>query len=62
MLDAFVIDEIRRRERERGREDQPVVQVPVPEPEPPSGPEKPGDKPSEGGVIIIDYGRAFEGC
>ena len=52
MLDAFIIDEIQRRQRERELEDErPAVQIPVPEPD---------DYPSEIGdveapsVIIID--------
>jgi hypothetical protein len=58
MLDAFVIEEIRRRERERGRDDRPGIQVPVPVPVNPSDEDKPddGEKPA-GGVIIIDYGQ-----
>ena len=30
MLDAFVIEEIRRRERERGRDDRTGIQIPDP--------------------------------
>ncbi len=57
MLDAFVIEEIRRRERERGRDDRPGVQIPLPEPAAPSEDEKPGKEDTPGGgVIIIDYG------
>jgi hypothetical protein len=56
MLDAFVIEEIRRREWERGRDDRPSIQIPVPEPVAPVDEEKPPDAPSPGGVIIIDYG------
>jgi hypothetical protein len=56
MLDAFVIEEIRRRERERGRDDRPGIQIPVQVPDPPSGEDKPPEPPPSGGVIIIDYG------
>jgi hypothetical protein len=57
MLDAFVIEEIRRRERERGREDRTGVQIRVPEPVNPTEDEKsPDDEKPGGGVIIIDYG------
>jgi hypothetical protein len=56
MLDAFVIEEIRRRERERGRDDRTGIQIPVPEPMDPGDGEKPPEEPSSGGVIIIDYG------
>jgi hypothetical protein len=56
MLDAFVIEEIRRRERERGRDDRPGIQIPLPEPIMPPDDDKPPEPPSSGGVIIIDYG------
>jgi hypothetical protein len=58
MLDAFIIEEIKRRDRGQGREDRPVVELPLPQPGPPppgsddDGPD-PGD--GDGGVIIIDY-------
>jgi hypothetical protein len=55
MLDAYVIEEIKRRERTRDRDDRPVVQIPVPTP-----PERPDDgkdeDPGDRGVVIIDYG------
>jgi hypothetical protein len=35
MLDAYVIDEIKRREREQSRDDRPVVELPLPPPAPP---------------------------
>ena len=57
MLDAFIIEEIKRQERERSTDDRPVAQLPVPEPAPPTRRED--DRPSEGGgggsVVIIDY-------
>jgi len=56
MLDAFVIEEIRRRERERGRDDRPGIQIPVPVPGNPAEDEKPPEDKPPGGVIIIDYG------
>ncbi len=55
MLDAYVIEEIKRRERQRERDDRPVVQVPVP---PPPPDRRPGEKDDDGpdrGVVIIDY-------
>ncbi len=58
MLDAYVIDEIKRRERDRGRDIRPTAEVPAPSPPPPAGP-TPGGGPDEGdrdrGVVIIDY-------
>jgi hypothetical protein len=48
MLDAFVIEEIRRRERERGRDDRTGIQIPVPEPMDPGDGEKPPEEPSSG--------------
>jgi hypothetical protein len=53
MLDAYVIEEIKRRERHRERDERPTVQVPVPElPEQP--PPETDRKPSDRGVIVID--------
>jgi len=59
MLDAYVIEEIKRREQHRERDDRPVVQVPVPPP-PPDRPadRRPGERDDDGpdrGVVIIDY-------
>ncbi len=59
MLDAFIIEEIKRQERNRSADDRPVVQLPVPEPPAPAhhddhGPDDPG---GGGGVVIIDYAR-----
>ncbi|MEI7705136.1 MAG: hypothetical protein WCK73_11130 [Deltaproteobacteria bacterium] len=57
MLDAFIIEEIRRREREGARDDRPAIQIPVPGPEVPPDDEDPSEKPPRSGnVIIIDYG------
>lgn len=59
MLDAFIIDQIKRREEERRRQEQerPVVQIPLPPPvsEKDKNPPAPADE-DEGprGVIIID--------
>jgi hypothetical protein len=57
MLDAFIIEEIKRRDREQGRDDRPVVELPLPQPVPPSrgGDDPPGPGERDGGVIIIDY-------
>jgi hypothetical protein len=54
MLDAYVIEEIKRREREKGRDERPVVELPVP----PPAPGRPPDRDDDGddrGVVIIDY-------
>ncbi len=56
MLDAYVIEEIKRRDRDKGRDDRPVVELPVPPP--PAG--RPAERPDDGkdgdrGVVIIDY-------
>jgi len=59
MLDAFVIEEIKRRERERGRDDRPVAELPLPGPVTPSdeGSQNGGEGDSgDRGVVIIDYG------
>jgi hypothetical protein len=56
MLDAYVIEEIRRRERRKERDDRPVAELPVPRP--PSRPTRRNEEPSQDrdrGVVIIDY-------
>jgi hypothetical protein len=57
MLDAYIIEEIKRRERLRQeRDERPVVELPLPAPEEPPRrrPERDeGDKPPRG-VVIID--------
>jgi len=55
MLDAFIIEEIKRREREQGREDRPSVELPVPEPKPPDQGGGGAPEPPDRGVVIIDY-------
>jgi hypothetical protein len=56
MLDAYVIEEIKRRDRERARDDRPVVELPVPAaPEGRSDDRPDGDSPGDRGVVIIDY-------
>ncbi|HTN51390.1 MAG TPA: hypothetical protein VML50_03215 [Anaeromyxobacter sp.] len=55
MLDAYVIEEIRRREREKPRDDRPSIELPLP-----IGPSRLPDEPppkdrDDGGVVIIDY-------
>jgi hypothetical protein len=57
MLDAFIIEEIKRRDRTDRREDRPVVELPVPTP--PAGPSRSDPTPDEDrpsrGVVIIDF-------
>jgi len=55
MLDAFIIEEIRRRERERERRDhdRPSIQVPLPDPG--RAPQQSEEDKPQRGVIIIDY-------
>ncbi len=55
MLDAYVIDEIKRREREQGRDDRPVVELPLPPPAAPSPGSADDDRKDDRGVVIIDY-------
>ncbi len=54
MLDAYVIEEIKRRERERGKDDRPAVELPVPPPAPPLR-DRDDDRKDDRGVVIIDY-------
>ncbi|MGC3998378.1 MAG: hypothetical protein QM767_13235 [Anaeromyxobacter sp.] len=57
MLDAYVIEEIKRRERDKGRDDRPAIELPLP-----VGPARPTDRSddrgddNDRGVVIIDYG------
>ncbi len=55
MLDAYIIEEIRRRDRDRTLDDRPVVELPVPQP---PEPVRHDDEPERDrrGVVIIDYG------
>jgi hypothetical protein len=54
MLDAFIIEEIKKRERDREKEDErPQPTIPVPERNRPNR-ETNDDKPDRG-VVIIDY-------
>ncbi len=55
MLDAYVIEEIKRRERDKSREERPSIELPVPM-EPVRTPDEPPSRDrDEGGVVIIDY-------
>lgn len=55
MLDAFIIEEIRRRERVREEDDRPVAELPLPMPDdrPKRRTETDDEKPQRG-VVVID--------
>lgn len=55
MLDAYVIEEIKRRERERTRDDRPSVELPIPPAAPPSPGHADDERKDDRGVVIIDY-------
>jgi hypothetical protein len=55
MLDAYVIEEIKRREHRPGRDERPAAELPVPPP-PDQRPAEPDQEPSGRGVVIIDLG------
>jgi hypothetical protein len=55
MLDAYVIEEIKRRERDKSHDDRPVVELPLPPPAPPSPGSADDDRKDDRGVVIIDY-------
>ena len=55
MLDAFIIEEIKRRERERDQREgeRPSIQIPLPIPD--HTPQQSEEDKPQRGVIIIDY-------
>lgn len=53
MLDAFIIEEIKRRERARQDQERPSVQLPVPEAPPKRRSGTDEERPSRG-VVVID--------
>jgi len=58
MLDAYVIEEIKRRERGKERDERPALDLPLPQPGPaPDRGHDDGDDRGERdrGVVIIDY-------
>jgi hypothetical protein len=55
MLDAFIIEEIKRNDREVVRDDRPAVELPLPPSEPSRSEEDVPPEPPDRGVIIIDY-------
>ncbi len=60
MLDAYIIEEIKRRDREETADDRPVVELPLPQP--PPAPAHHDDEPDHdrGNVVIIDYSAGLE--
>ena len=54
MLDAFIIEEIRRREQEQDNQ-RPRLDIPLPEPKPQRQNDRVEDDEPQRGVIIIDY-------
>ncbi len=53
MLDAYVIEEIKRRERRPEREERPVAELPLPAPPDQRPVEREPERPGHG-VVIID--------
>jgi hypothetical protein len=53
MLDAYVIEEIKRREQRPGRDERPVAELPLPPP-PEERPPRPEPEAPGRGVVIID--------
>lgn len=56
MLDAFIIEEIKRRERHRREDDRPVVELPLPGPgdRPKRQSDTDEDEKPQRGVVVID--------
>jgi hypothetical protein len=55
MLDAYVIEEIKRRERGRERDERPSLDLPLPPPAAPARDDRDDDRKDDRGVVIIDY-------
>ncbi len=56
MLDAFIIEEIKRRERVREERERPMVELPLPSPDerPKRRSETDLEDPPQRGVVVID--------
>jgi len=54
MLDAFIIEELKRRERRKQEQERPQVELPLPEPR--NAPRREGDKKPSGParVVVLD--------
>jgi hypothetical protein len=58
MLDAYIIEEIKRREEEKRRREEsqrPALEIPLYPPDADSNPAKREEETPQRGVIIIDY-------
>lgn len=56
MLDAYVIEEIKRRDRQKQRDERPAAELPVPSaPARPSNRDDEPRKDHDRGIVIIDY-------
>jgi hypothetical protein len=54
MLDAFIIEEIKRRERLRQEQERPVVELPLHEDRPRRQSDTEHEDPPQRGVVVID--------
>jgi hypothetical protein len=55
MLDAYIIEEIKRRDRGQATDDRPVVELPIPQPSEPAHHDDEPRPDRDRGVVIIDY-------
>lgn len=58
MLDAYVIEEIKRRERGKERDERPALEIPLPpapSPDRDHDDDRSDDRDRDRGVVIIDY-------
>jgi hypothetical protein len=55
MLDAYVIEEIKRRDRERTRDERPAIELPLPSRDPSGPTTEPEERKEDRGVVISDY-------
>lgn len=54
MLDAFIIDRIRR-EKDKRKDDRPVLHIEVPPSHPDAEPQRPRPQDEERGIIEVDF-------
>jgi hypothetical protein len=59
MLDAFIIEEIKRRDEERREDRRPRLELPIPEPTPHRQNDRRDEEGPQRGVVIIDYSGSF---